>query len=56
MNFIRHGNLVTQRPGGNKRIWGKIQCVFSPVTCIQDKIVVVVIALLDTRTLLRSVD
>ena len=35
----RHGKLFTQRPGWNKRILGKIQCVLnkSPVTCIQDK-------------------
>ena len=34
----RHGTLFTQRPGWNKRIWGKIQWVLnrSPVTCIQD--------------------
>ena len=35
----RHGKLFTQRPGWNKRIWGKIRCVLnkSPVTCIQDE-------------------
>ena len=35
----RHGKLFTQRPGWNKRIWGKIWCVLnkSPVTCIQDE-------------------
>ena len=34
----RHGTLFTQRPGWNKRIWGKIQWVLnrSPATCIQD--------------------
>ena len=35
----RHGKLFTQRPGWNKRILRKIQCVLikSPVTCIQDE-------------------
>ena len=35
----RHGKLFTQRPGWNKRILRKIQCVLikSPVTCIQDQ-------------------
>ena len=37
--IYRHGKLFTQRPGWNKRIWGKILCVLnkSPATSIQDE-------------------
>ena len=40
LNRCSHGELFTQRPGWNKRFWGKIQCVLnkSPtVTYIQDE-------------------
>ena len=41
----RHGKLFTQRPGWNKRILRKIQCVLikSPVTCIQDERVIYIL-------------